>query len=514
MPKVAETQLPLPPPYRPQVRPPDPRGRYGFHEDGIEFLSAADRPRALLADEMRLGKSRQAILAVRAAIEQEVIPDGPVLVVAPAMVLDFDTWTEEHSRWAPELDVRQRSYHSLVDRVPKLGKDGKPELTKAGQPKLVYVPRLPADVKKTRYAAVIFDEAQHLKGVKCTWAETAQHIRADRVILLSGTPFPNWAHELYIPLRILRPEDAHPGGLLGSRWRWIEQWFRLTQRRGAGGRVVSRYGLTGQLLGCTPACRPMDGTSGGCAHWEEFRQSELRDLWLRRTWQQVLPDLPSLVGVDSLIRVSMTTKQRTAYRQLKRDLLATLEDGTTLLAWNKGGLLTQLRKVSTGLDVVAPGVYESGKLDAMESRLAERTRPTLVLAHFHDTLTAIESRLDRMGLRWVEVSGRTPSREHRSNARKRFQAGDVAVMVGQTDAIAEGANLSAGDLAITVEHSWRPHANRQAWHRLMDPNDETPSAVDRLVTRDSVDAQMQELLHAKTLHSVSALPPREFARLL
>ena len=54
-------------------------GLYGHQRTGITFLLA--RQRAILADDMGMGKSRQAIVALR-----EAAPDGNLLIVCPASV--------------------------------------------------------------------------------------------------------------------------------------------------------------------------------------------------------------------------------------------------------------------------------------------------------------------------------------------------------------------------------------------------------------------------------------------
>src|SRR6476469_9713272 len=54
-------------------------GLYAHQRSGVAFLLS--RRRAILADDIGLGKTRQAIIAVR-----EAAPDGPFLVVCPAGV--------------------------------------------------------------------------------------------------------------------------------------------------------------------------------------------------------------------------------------------------------------------------------------------------------------------------------------------------------------------------------------------------------------------------------------------
>ena len=65
---------------------------YPYQETGVEFLRS--RKRAYLADEMGLGKTVQMITASQ----------GDTLVVAPAMIVDSGTWTNEIEKWADDPD--------------------------------------------------------------------------------------------------------------------------------------------------------------------------------------------------------------------------------------------------------------------------------------------------------------------------------------------------------------------------------------------------------------------------
>jgi|SRR5882757_7543112 len=425
--------------------------------------------------------------------------DGPLLAVAPAMVHDMDTWSDEIKLWRPDLDWTPVSYHRVVHRDRVVSEE-------TGRVGMRFTDKL-AEPLRREWGAVAFDEAHNIKSRDTHWTKASARIRADRVILMTGTPIPNWAHELFVPLRLLRPEEARPGGELGSYWRWIGRWFNITQKTARNGRVLTDHFVDGSLRACQPECDEIS-TPGGCEHWERFRRENLGDLWIRRLRDDILTDLPPLIGFDQLHKVSMTKEQARAYKTLRSEFLVTLESGEDIAAWNTAGLLTRLRQVATGLDVLT-SVEESGKLDALEQLVAGRSRPTLVLGHYHGTLDAIERRLDKLDISWVEVSGRRRSTAARRQARDLFNAGQVDVLVGQVEVIAEGLNLQhAGDMVVFVEHSWRPDKNEQAVRRLHRPGQQRPVTVVRLTTRGTVDTEMIELLKNKTAHQVRAMPAR------
>lgn len=450
---------------------------FDYQETGIQFMRS--RPRVLNADEPGLGKTRQSLMSA----------EGRTLVIAPAVLRDMRVWEDERDKWRPELDLVVAAYHDVVEREGR-------KFTGRINPKL-----------RQQWDTIIFDEAHNLKNRKAQWTDVSQRLAAEasRTFLLTGTPIPNWAHELFTLLCMLRPDEARRGKYLGSYWRWAQKWFKSEPTR------YSKWNISTELQGCTPVCATLPVTET-CEHWQAFHREELGDRFIRRLRDDVLTELPPLLGGDDLLMVPMVPAQQRAYDDLKRDMLAVLDSGEAIAAWSSAGQITRLRQLSTALETVSSS-FASGKLDAMEELLQGRSRPALVVGHFQLTLDAIERRLDGMGLRWAEVSGRIPDPRKRVRAKDDFQAGRIDVLVGQVDTVAEGLTLTAGDLLIMVEHSWRPSKNIQVMRRLHRPGQERPVMVRRLVS-PGIDAEMQELLKAKTEHQARAMPARDFADML
>ena len=67
---------------------------YPHQIEARKWLSDSNRPRAMLADEAGCGKCRPLL---ESAIE-------PVLIVAPAMVINSGTWDDEIALWTPGID--------------------------------------------------------------------------------------------------------------------------------------------------------------------------------------------------------------------------------------------------------------------------------------------------------------------------------------------------------------------------------------------------------------------------
>lgn len=406
---------------------------YPYQKDGVEFLRK--NKRAFLADDPGLGKSAQLIYA----------SEGATLIVAPAMLKG--TWQDELEKWADNPErFTWTSYHQLHKQ-------------------------------KQRWDTVIFDESHYLKNHKAKWTGTAQKLKTDHTFLATGTPVPNWAHELFTTIKMLHQDNADQTRWR-SRWRWIETWFQTWQPPWGGVQIQGlRPGLT----------------------WEQFYAgNDLNQLMLRRKRDDVLKDLPPLT--EQYISTPMVSAQRKLYNELKEEYLAWVEEtGEEVAAFSSGGLHIKLAKIQTGICTIDPSVSKlhSNKLEVLRELLEERAgNPTLVVAHFRNTAASIGGMLDSMGLRWKAIVGGA-SQVSRDRSRDEFQSGQLDVLVGTLDSISEGLTLTRADCCIFVERSWKPYKNEQAMRRIHRIGQTRPVSIIYLVTENALDAKISKLLKAK-----------------
>lgn len=441
---------------------------FEFHDEGVAHLRRYGR--APLFDEPGLGKTRQLILAA----------EGRTLVMAPAMVLDGGVWDDEIALWRPDLNATQVSYSMSVERERTARGGNRP--TDRLRPEL-----------RGHWDTIIFDEAHYLKGRDTYWAKAAERLSGDQVFLATGTPIPNWANELFMLLRQIFPEQARPGGRLGSYWRWAGQWFKTGPSRFSPMAV-------GDFLDDTP-----EG-------WARFHDENFEGRFLQRLRDDVLKDLPPLT--EQWIKVPMRPEQKKVYDQLAKQFIAWVEStGFEITAWNKAALPIKLAKICTGLEVLDPSSRSSGKLDAMQELLANRAQPALVGAHFKDSARAAAVRAFDIGARVAVVDGDT-SRPHRRAAVRDFQAGRLDVMCATLDVISEGLTLTRADMAIQIEHSWKPYKNIQFIRRIHRIGQTRPVTVVHLVTDRTVDIRIINRHRKKSAHQGKALRPREIASLV
>lgn len=432
--------------------------------EGVKFLRSHQR--AALFDEPGLGKSAQALEAA--------VP--PVLVVAPAMILDGGVWDDEIAKWtssAIAASVTQISYSQMSERVRSPKGGSKP------------TGRLKPELRQ-QWGTVILDEAHYLKGRKTNWTLAAKQLRTDRSYIMTGTPLPNWAHEAFVLLQFLYPEDAKPGRRFGSYWRWVEEWFEIGVQYGKGGAIVSDH-----VVGAFRKDR----------EWDDFIVQNWGDRMLLRLREDCL-DLPPLT--EQTIRVNMVPAQKKAYRELRKDFITWLDSGVEIATWSQAGKLVKLAQCATGLEVLDPTARGSAKLDALQALLADRDLPTLVVAHFRNSVEACAVRAREGGKRVSMIHGGTTKTSRKASVRA-FQGGAVDVLCATIDTISEGLTLNEADQVIKVERSWRPSRNEQVLRRIHRIGQDKPVTAIDLVTRDTADERVLKVLAGKTDQQARAL---------
>lgn len=170
---------------------------YPYQREGVDFLKS--RKTALLADEMRLGKTVQAITA---AAE---IGAHDICVVCPASVRSV--WKREFERAWPEWAIpRPMTFVESYEKVTR-----------------------GAFARVAHFDVLILDEAHYLKSrkakrTKAILGKGGLAEKADRVWCLTGTPMPNNPSELYPMVSALFPDVLDINGRRADYWRFVGRY--------------------------------------------------------------------------------------------------------------------------------------------------------------------------------------------------------------------------------------------------------------------------------------------------
>jgi SNF2 family DNA or RNA helicase len=417
----------------------DTAGLYPHQREGVRFL--ARRQRALLADDMGVGKTAQALCALPEA--------GRALIVCPNVVKGV--WRTEARRWRPDLRVTVLSGRGSF-RVPEVGEivvinyDLLPKAPRAAKGEVPTT--LPFDLAGV---SLVVDEAHMVKNYKAarTQAVAALARQCSTAWLLTGTPLANRALDLW--------------GVLG-----------------AGGMEREVFGSWSTFTRLFDAYRSKWGGWEFGAPAPEVPE-RLRRVMLRRTKAEVLPDLPEVTYTDVEVN------------DLSRDLVRDLDR-----AWDDwdddiidGGRRLPRFEEFSALRARLAAARIPAAIELVE-QYEEQGVPVLLFS-------AHRAPVDTFGARegWAAITGDTPAAQ-RTEIVERFQAGQLRGLALTIAAGGVGITLTRASTAIFVDLAWRPADNWQAEDRMRRIG-QTAAKIEvvRMVFSHPLDRYVQALLAEK-----------------
>lgn len=385
----------------------------GYQSFGARY--ALVQRRTLLGDEMGLGKTVQAI-AVMAHLSGGNAKHH--LVVCPASVLV--NWTKEvrrHSALEAFLvhgSDRARTWKTWQRR-------GGVAVTTFGTLPVLPPPPSPLPL-------VVVDEAHYLKNPTTKRAQALLPIvdRAERALFLTGTPLENRLEEFQQLVSYLQPEVA---GRLGQ----------------------------------------VDGLAGSRRYREE-----LAPVYLRRSQQDVLQELPDLVVTPEW--GSFTPQQMPGYRAAVAS--------RNFMRMRRVAITEQPRQSE-----------KLARLSEIVDDAAANGHKVIVFSYFRDVLKEVA---DLLGARVVgPLTGSVPATQRQAIVEEFTHAGDNAVLLSQITAGGTGMNMQAGSVVVICEPQVKPSLETQAIARAHRMGQLRGVQVHRLLTTDGVDQRMVEILDEK-----------------
>ncbi len=301
---------------------------------GVQFLKTARR--ALLADEPGLGKTAQAIRALK-AIQDSGEDVFPALIVCPNTLKK--NWAREFGRWWPGVKTqvikgtstqRKKQFESGADVyiINWESLRSHSRLSGYGSIALVHCKPCgglnesvtenrcevhPRELNEIDFKAVVADEIHRSKDPKSKQSRALWSATGDAEIrfALTGTPIANNVVDLWSILHWLSPRDWP------SKTKWIDRMIDI-MLNAFGGMMV---------IGVKPMMQ------------DEFYKS-VNPVMRRMLKKVVLPHLPPVVNERR--DVEMPPKQKKAYEQMRDTMIAELESGDALTA---PSILTQTTRL-------------------------------------------------------------------------------------------------------------------------------------------------------------------------
>ena len=425
-----------------------------YQKEGVHWLNTLFHRglNGILADEMGLGKTVQTLAWLSG------LGTGKALVVCPSSLI-FN-WEREARRFTPDrrtLAIQGADRHALF---------GEP----LGTADLVITSYalLRRDIdryRQTDFAAVVLDEAQHIKNPDSQNAQSAFALKAKRRLVLTGTPVENSLADLWSLTHFLMP------GYLGTRQDFRERFQQ-----------------------------PIESAPGGPVHRRLIKR--LQPCILRRLKKNVLTELPD--KIEHVAYCELTEEQREIYTKLadatrrQTQELAGAKDQAKARMLMLTALL-RLRQTCCDLRLLnlegppASLREPSGKLQMLEELLNEAIdggHRVLIFSQFTSMLALMRETLAQMEIAPCYLDGKTKDRAAEVD---RFESGQAQVFLISLKAGGTGLNLTSADTVIHFDPWWNPAVENQATDRAHRIGQKKVVTAYKLISRNTVEEKILAL---------------------
>lgn len=431
-----------------------------YQREGVEFCARRGM-RALIGDEMGVGKTAQAIAAA------EGTGAGRVVIVCPANARYV--WEREIQGWGQgggiqhittQLDMLDDAARWHIITYDLLAARVETWRFLDEQEKQAFAVAFPDRAEEIKNDKVTFDQAisvvpgfSNPKRV-AAWKKVMQRLRGELLEQLAAAG------------ALLIVDEAHRGKNKNAK-----RSKTLARLASTGGGVLlltgtplrNHAGEAARLLGYLDpqATVDLDKERG---YTIQDVQDYLSYYMIRRTKVEVLPELPEKtrqrVDLDRLDPGEVESyHQHLQYaRQCYEDAIyeGAGEDAARQAA--QGGI--ELARSALGLAKVRGGAVAELVVGVVEDREC-----CVVFSAHHQVSDELQHQLQGAGIETAVIDGRTGQQE-RARIVQEFQEGRLQVLIGGINAAGEAITLTRADTVIFVELDWVPAALLQAEDRI------------------------------------------------
>lgn len=431
-----------------------------YQQEGLNWLQFLREYylSGILADDMGLGKTVQMLAHISVEKAAKRL-NNPALVIAPTSLML--NWKMEAERFTPDLKVL--TLHGS-ERKTYFGDIKKYDLI------LTTYPLLLRDKEKLlshEYYFVILDEAQTIKNARAKITQIVNQLKAKHRLCMTGTPLENHLGELWSLFNFLLP------GYLGT-YKQFGSVFRIAieknKNRDCSG-VLSR---------------------------------RIKPFVLRRTKQEVVAELPLKTEICRMVELDST--QRDLYETIRASMHEKILSVIAEHGMDRSHIivldaLLKLRQVCCDpallkLDI-AKDIVNSAKREELMTMLTSMVgegRKVLLFSQFASMLALIAKQLEKLGIAYVILTGKTLDRE---TPIRQFQEGKVPLFLISLKAGGTGLNLTAADTVIHYDPWWNPATENQATDRAYRIGQDKPVFVYKLITKGTVEEKIVEMQNKK-----------------
>lgn len=302
-------------------------------------------------------------------------------------------------------------------------------------------------LRRTQWDFVIADEShvgiKNWKAKRCKTFVFDIAKNAKSVLLMTGTPITRSASDLHPTLSLLEP------GAWGKYNDYCEKFCD---------KVYTGFGYSGfEYRGFKN---------------ETYLRAALAKLMLRRTKQEVLPDLPDKRYKD--VPIEIDAKVLAEVLAISPEAVKHAIDSGAGALGVPGHLASVMHSI--GMSKVVGAVEYVSTLGV----------PTVVFANHKNVIKGIVEGLTKEGLLVASIVGET-SASLRQEIVDQFQAGELDVVVGNLIAASTGITLTRSSDVVFVEYPWSPATLQQASDRVHRIGQKNTVLIHNLIAEGSFD---------------------------
>ena len=470
---------------------------------GVAFLSTARR--ALLADEPGLGKTAQAIRALK-KLNDDGDQSLPAMIVCPNTLKK--NWKREFATWWPEARVqiirgsanqRRKQFETEADVYvinweslrshSRLAPYGSVALARCvdcgGHDEKVSENRCEVHLRELNhidFKAVVADEIHRSKDPKskqtrALWSATGD---ADIRFALTGTPIANDVVDLWPILHWLSPSEWP------SKTRWIDRMVD-TMMNAFGGMIV---------IGVKP-------------HMTDEFYAAINPRMRRMLKARVLPWLPPVLHERR--DIEMSAKQRKAYDQMRELMIAELEGGEAVVAPSPLTQTTRLLQFASSFaemqvdEITGESkvrlIGPSCKVDALMDDIASGDfgdDSVAVCAVSRQLIELLSEEMTKAKIPHGLITG-AQDEDERQKAVDDFQSGKIKWVLFTAQAGGVGITLTAARRLVMLQRPWSLVDHKQAMDRVHRIGSEIHDSIVIMdyVTEGTIEERVIDVLDTK-----------------
>ena len=322
-----------------------------------------------------------------------------------------------------------------------------------------------ADMNIREWCYIFADEATKISNARAKQSRMIKKLRAKRRIAMTGTPISNKAQDCWNLVDWTNP------GVLGNYWGFIQRYCLKNQWGGI-------YAYT---------------------NMEELRD-KLQKWMIRRTKEEVLPDLPEKITTD--VPFVLSEEEAVLQKKIKQEILHEIQATdinkleTPMTIQYTLTKFTRLRQLADSLELLGEN-KKSSKLEVLQELLLENIedgRKVLIFSEFAQMCKILKRELVEYNP--VMIVGETPN-EQRQGLLDKFNTDSACRICVMSSAGTYGLNITSASVIINYDLPFSLAKLEQRIGRAHRYGQKNKVHVFNLLGKKTADEAIQKIIHAK-----------------